>query len=140
MPSARQITLVRNNFRALSSQRPDLFISVYNRQLGEDPEAAAQYDGSLRQRARVLDGLIELALLSADHPTALFATLHKMGQDYAHYGSWREKHPFLIQQIIETFAEATGTPWTEELAEAWDEFLYFMADGMLEGVKSSHVA
>lgn len=140
MPSARQIALVRNNFRALSPKRPDIFIPVYDRQVGEDPKAAAQYDGSLCQRARVLDGLIELALLSADHPTALFATLHKMGQDYAHYGSWREKHPFLIGQIIKVFAEATDTHWTDELADAWEQFLYFMAEGMLEGVKSSHVA
>lgn len=140
MPSAHQITLVRNSFRALSPKRPDLFIRFYAHLNGHDPEASEQYHDSLRQRASNVDRLIELALLSADNPTALFATLHKLGQDYAQYGSWREKHPLLIRLIVDVLEEASGENWSDDLAKAWEAFLYFMADGMLEGLASSRVA
>ena len=136
----QQITLVRNNFRRLAPVRVDALQEVYQRFAAMAPEFDGQYHTSLNDRGRTLDSIIELSLLSLDHPGALFATLHNLGREYANYGSWKDTHDLLTELIIDVFAERTGEDWTLELTDAWRKVLQFIAHGMLEGAKSRAVA
>lgn len=136
----QQITLVRNNFRHLAPVRVDALQEVYKRFAAMAPEFDGQYHTSLNDRGRTLESIIELSLLSLDHPGALFATLHNLGREYANYGSWKDTYDLISELIIDVFAEHTGDAWTLEHAHAWRTVLHFIAKGMLEGAKSRAVA
>lgn len=140
MISIKKISMVRNSFRQLASMRETIFISVYKKLAESSLEFDGQYDADLPQRARILDGVIELALLSLDHPSALFGTLHSLGREYAGYGTWRDSHDLLAELIIIGFAEQLGESWTQEHSEAWREVLQFIVTGMLEGANTIRVA
>lgn len=140
MLTIQQITLVRNNFRRLAPVRVDALQEVYKRFAETAPEFDGQYHTSLTARGRTLESIIELSLLSLDHPGALFATLHNLGREYANYGSWQDSHDLIIDLIIDVFAEHTGEAWSLDHASAWRTVLHFIVKGMLEGAKSRAVA
>lgn len=73
-------------------------------------------------------------------PPALNGSLHRLGQQYAHYGSWKDNYPILIELMVDNFAKASAKEWSHELADAWHDVLELTAIGMLEGVTSQHVA
>ncbi|SFJ37041.1 hypothetical protein [Celeribacter neptunius] len=140
MITIKQISMVRNSFRQLAPRRDEIFLGVYQRLANASPEFETLYGIDLGQRARTLDGIVELALLSLDHPTALFGTLHGLGRQYANYGSWRDTHDLLAEFLIDSFAEHSGESWTLEHSEAWRRVLQFIIQGMLDGAKSAAVA
>lgn len=140
MPTIRQITMARNSFKNMSAQRPDVFIGVYEQLSSALPESDRHYNDSLYERAVTLDGIIALALLSLDHPPALYGSLHRLRRQYAHYGSWKDNYPILIELMVDSFAKASAEDWSLELAEAWRDVLELIAVRMLEGVTSQHVA
>ncbi len=144
MPTPKQIAQVRNNFRALTQAREAIFLPVYEQLAAFAPEHDRKYDIPMLARAVRLENLFELSLLCMDHPTVLFGTLHRLGRDYAQYGSWMDAHELLTNLILNSLAQATrelsANSWTEELAEAWRETLHVMVSGMIEGAKSHETA
>lgn len=135
MLTVKEISLVRNNFRKLSAVRDEIFIGVYERFALHEPKHDELYITSLRARANTLSTLVDIALLSMDHPDAMRGTLNQLGREYANYGTWRDTSPQLIEYTIVELAEHNGTAWTRELQDAWYKCLTLIAQGMLEGLE-----
>ncbi|SDF31890.1 Hemoglobin-like flavoprotein [Celeribacter baekdonensis] len=134
MLAVKQISLVRNDFRRLAPARPEMFKWFYDRLFEIAPHTRDLYSESLTEESSRVNGLLEIAFLSLDHPQAMFATLHTLGRDFSGFGIWETKLHLVVDLLVEVFAEFGGEDWGSELEKAWHSVLIFIAQGMKEGV------
>lgn len=140
MLTVKQISLVRNDFRRLASVRPEMFKRFYDRLFEIAPDTRDRYSADLTEEAIRVNGLLEIAFLSLDHPQAMFATLHTLGRDFSGFGIWEKKSDLVVELLVELFTEFGGEDWEKELELAWHSVLIFIAQGMKEGVTSNGAA
>ncbi|MFF9478648.1 globin domain-containing protein [Streptomyces sp. NPDC014733] len=118
-------------YEKLFAAHPELLRDLFNR--------AHQADGS--QREALAGSIAAFATHLLDHPDERpDALLHRIAHKHASLGVREEQYPIVRKHLFAALAEVLGDAVTEEVAAAWDEVYWLMANGLTAAERRLYAA
>ncbi len=130
--------LLETSFTALEPQADILVERFYEELFRQYPEVKPLFENTdQEQQEKKLLASLKLVVGSLRKPAKLKKALHEMGKRHKDYGVVEEYYPVVAKTLLGVMEELAGELWTDEVEEAWDQALNFVASTMLEAYEDT---
>ncbi len=122
--SKTTLEIVEHSFAKLIEQGELLTVRFFERLLSEHPDLAPLFNGvSLDGQQKKFFASLVLIVQSLRQPDVLADYLRGLGARHQHYGVKARYYPLMIENLLAVMAELSGSEWTADVAQAWQETL-----------------
>lgn len=130
------IPLLKESFAALAPNGEELMAHFYARLFRRHPEVKPLFQGvEMKVQKRQLLASLSFTVTHLHDLGKLAQKLVPMGKRHQDYGAKPAHYTAVAEALLFCMAELADELWTDELAQAWEKALSFVAQTLLSGYK-----
>ena len=135
----RQIALLRESFAQIERQAGIAGLVFYRNLFTLDPSLRPLFHTSIDLQGRKLLESLSHTVATLENPRTLVPVLEAMGRRHVAYGARDEHYETVVQALLLTLAQILNTSFSQEVQEAWNQALSFVAKTMKDGASQSAI-
>jgi len=129
---------IEANLALVAERAPDVVARFYARLFQQHPELTRLFGRrtAAAQEKMVLDAIVAV-VDHMDDPTWLESTLRPLGAKHATYGVTAAMYPWVVEALVETLGEVSGSAWNAAVEGAWVSALVAVGSEMMAGAREA---